>query len=69
MAPRLARELLGADGRDGHVEPSWTVTGDSPVPVCSSRYSPRQVPIALGITPNQAQALVAALRGDQSADL
>jgi hypothetical protein len=64
VAPRFARELLGADAGDLPAEPSWTVIGDNPVPVCSSRYSPRQVPIALGITLDQAQALADALRGD-----
>ncbi|MFI2207052.1 hypothetical protein ACH47Z_41440 [Streptomyces sp. NPDC020192] len=64
VALRFARELLGTEADDRHVEPFWTVAGDNPVPVCSSRYSPRQVPIALGITLNQAQALADALRGD-----
>lgn len=64
VAPRFARELLGTDADDWLVEPSWTVAEGNPVPVCSSRYSPRQVPIALGITLNQAQALADALRGD-----
>lgn len=64
IATRFARELLGADTDDLLAEPTWTVAEDSPVPVCSSRHSPRQVPIALGITPDQAQALAAALRGD-----
>ncbi|WP_062982560.1 hypothetical protein [Nocardia anaemiae] len=64
VAPRFARELLGTDTGDGHAEPSWMVAGNNPVPICSSRYSPRQIPIALGITPNQAQALAEALRGD-----
>ncbi|WP_329467092.1 hypothetical protein [Streptomyces sp. NBC_01431] len=64
VAPRFARELLGTDADDRRVEPFWTVAVDNPVPVCSSQYSPRQVPIALGITLNQAQALADALRGD-----
>ncbi|MET8871245.1 hypothetical protein [Nocardia sp. NPDC004604] len=64
VAPRFARELLGTDMDDGYSEPSWMVAGDNPVPICSSHYSPRQIPIALGITPNQAQALAEALRGD-----
>ncbi|MEV5942200.1 hypothetical protein [Streptomyces sp. NPDC051994] len=64
VAPRFARELLGTDADDRRVEPFWTVAEDNPVPVCSSQYSPRQVPIALGITLNQAQALADALRGD-----
>lgn len=64
VAPRFARELLGTDADDRRVEPFWTVAMDNPVPVCSSQYSPRQVPIALGITLNQAQALADALRGD-----
>lgn len=68
-ALRLARELLGTDVPDRLVEPSWTVEGDNPVPVCSSRYSPRQVPIALGITPDQARALADALRGHGNPDL
>ncbi|MFB7467289.1 hypothetical protein ACFCZ1_27955 [Streptomyces sp. NPDC056224] len=64
VAPRFARELLGTDADDRRVEPFWTVAVGNPVPVCSSRHSPRQVPIALGIALNQAQALADALRGD-----
>ncbi|MFI2370123.1 hypothetical protein [Streptomyces sp. NPDC018833] len=58
-ASDLAASLLGVqDPFDG---PRWTVKGDNPVAVCSSQYSPRQVPLALGITPDQAQALANAL--------
>ncbi|WP_405527279.1 hypothetical protein OG592_06215 [Streptomyces avidinii] len=46
--------------------PRWTTTGDSPIAVCSALYSPRQVPLALGITPDQAQALATALTGPVS---
>lgn len=59
-APRLADELIGSDMSN---RPSWSVGPDNPVPVCSSHHSARQVPIALGITPEQAQALAGALRG------
>jgi hypothetical protein len=57
----LATALLGEDEPDG--ESHWTVTADSPIAVCSSPYSPRRVPLALGITPSQAQALADALNG------
>ncbi|GAX53928.1 hypothetical protein [Streptomyces olivochromogenes] len=58
-ADELAAALL-PDQADG---PRWIVTGDSPIAVCSSPYSPRQVPIALGITTDQAQALADSLSG------
>ncbi len=64
VAARFARELLGTDPNDRLVEPTWSLAEDNPVPLCSSPYSPRQVPIALGITLDQAQALADALRGD-----
>ncbi|MER7582299.1 hypothetical protein [Kitasatospora sp. NPDC097691] len=67
-ASRFARELVWSDADDQQAGPSWTVAGDNPVAVCSARYSPRQVPIALGITREQAQALADALRGDGRAD-
>ncbi|KUN07166.1 hypothetical protein AQI95_11505 [Streptomyces yokosukanensis] len=60
-ADELATALLGEDEPDG--APCWTVTTDSPIAVCSSSYSPRQIPLALGITPSQAQALADALNG------
>jgi hypothetical protein len=60
-AVRLAKELVGTSTEDHQIKPSWTVGEDSPVPVCSSNYSPRRIPLALGITPDQAQALAAAL--------
>ncbi|MCX4745665.1 hypothetical protein OG455_09040 [Kitasatospora sp. NBC_01287] len=63
VAPRFARELLGTDADDRIAEPSWTVSEAGPVPVCSSRHSPRQVPLALGIALDQAQSLADALRG------
>ncbi|MGW6942810.1 hypothetical protein ACWGF3_27955 [Streptomyces xanthophaeus] len=57
----LAASLLPGPGRaDG---PRWTVTDASPLAVCSSPYSPRRVPLALGITPEQARALADALGG------
>lgn len=55
----LATTLLGEP--DSTSEPHWTRTADNPIAVCSSPYSPRQVPLALGITPDQAQALATAL--------
>ncbi|MFF3085538.1 hypothetical protein ACFVRB_10875 [Streptomyces nojiriensis] len=58
-AGALAAMLLGEPDPAGG--PRWTVTGDSPIAVCSSPYSPRRVPLALGITPDQTQALAAAL--------
>ncbi|GAA2646685.1 hypothetical protein GCM10010425_65500 [Streptomyces spororaveus] len=58
-ASDLAAVLLGE--QDPANGPRWTPTGDSPIAVCSSPYSPRQVPLALGITPDQAQALATAL--------
>ncbi|MEV6107341.1 hypothetical protein AB0M28_21920 [Streptomyces sp. NPDC051940] len=64
VAPRFARELLGTDAVDRLVEPSWTLAEGNPVPVCSLGHSPRRVPIALGITLEQARALAEALRGD-----
>jgi len=42
------------------------VTGGNPIAVCSSRYSPRQLPLALGITAPQSQALADALTGSQT---
>ncbi|MFF3563561.1 hypothetical protein ACFYXS_26265 [Streptomyces sp. NPDC002574] len=48
-------------------EEKWLVGEDSPVPVCSSPHSPRRIPLALGITPDQARALADALRGAHSA--
>ncbi|MFB6561661.1 hypothetical protein ACFCYH_22725 [Streptomyces sp. NPDC056400] len=55
----LAAMLLGEPDPAGG--PRWTVTGDHPIAVCSSPYSPRRVPLALGITPDQARALATAL--------
>jgi hypothetical protein len=60
VAPRFAAELIGSDMSG---KPSWSAGPDNPVPVCSWHNSPRQVPIALGISPDQAQALADALRG------
>ncbi|MQY22132.1 hypothetical protein [Nocardia macrotermitis] len=67
VAARFARELLETDADDRPVAPSWIVAEDNPVPICTSRYSPRQVPIALGISRTQAQALADALRGETTA--
>ncbi|WP_433450950.1 hypothetical protein ACQPXS_21545 [Streptomyces sp. CA-142005] len=72
VAQALIRCGLRTDAADelaavlvGEQEPvsafRWTVTSDSPIAVCSSSYSPRRVPLALGITPGQAQALADAL--------
>ncbi|MGW3263798.1 hypothetical protein [Streptomyces sp. NPDC001056] len=44
-------------------ESRWSVGAGGPVPVCSSSFSPRRVPLALGITPPQARALADALGG------
>ncbi|MFE0384321.1 hypothetical protein ACFW1F_09575 [Streptomyces bungoensis] len=60
-ADKLATILVGEQEPDS--EPRWTVTTDSPLAVCSSSYSPRHIPLALGITPSQAQALADALNG------
>jgi hypothetical protein len=60
-ADELATVLVGEQDPDS--EPHWTVTTDSPIAVCSSSYSPRNIPLALGITPSQAQALADALNG------
>ncbi|MFJ8645810.1 hypothetical protein ACIRNI_06770 [Streptomyces sp. NPDC093546] len=60
-AGELAASLLGEQDSTGG--PRWTVTGDSPIAVCSSPYSPRRVPLGLGISPEQAQALANALHG------
>lgn len=57
----LAAALLG-DPDPAH-DPRWTVTDDNPIAVCSSRHSPRRIPLALGITMNQSQALADALTG------
>ncbi|MFE7708564.1 hypothetical protein ACFU6I_22835 [Streptomyces sp. NPDC057486] len=60
-ADELATVLVGEQGPGS--EPHWTVTADNPIAVCSSSYSPRHIPLALGITPSQAQALADALNG------
>jgi hypothetical protein len=44
-------------------QPRWSVAADSPIPVCSSDYSPRRIPLALGITEEQAHVLAEALAG------
>ncbi|WP_338779976.1 hypothetical protein [Streptomyces sp. DG1A-41] len=60
-ARELATSLLGEpEPGEG---PRWTATADNPIAVCSSPYSPRRVPLALGITPGQAQALADVLNG------
>jgi hypothetical protein len=58
-AGTLVASLLG--GHDPSEEARWSVGDDSPVPVCSSPYSPRRIPLALGITPDQARVLADAL--------
>lgn len=63
VADSFAQELVGAGPDASGFEPRWTVGADSPLPLCSSDLSPRRVPLALGITADQAQALAAALRG------
>ncbi|MFI8392915.1 hypothetical protein [Streptomyces sp. NPDC085540] len=63
----LAAILLGE--QDSASGPRWTSSSDAPIAVCSSPYSPRQVPLALGITPEQAQALAAALSGPGQAEV
>ncbi|MEV7754000.1 hypothetical protein [Streptomyces griseofuscus] len=60
-ANELATVLVGEQKADG--QPCWNVTTDSPIPVCSSPYSSRHIPLALGISPSQAQALADALNG------
>ncbi|MFF4034352.1 hypothetical protein ACFYZ2_32170 [Streptomyces sviceus] len=58
-ASDLAATLLGEQDSAGGIR--WAPTGDNPIAVCSSPYSPRQVPLALGITQDQARALATAL--------
>ncbi|WP_406076240.1 hypothetical protein [Streptomyces virginiae] len=58
-AGELAATLVGEPDPAGG--PRWAVTDANPIPVCSAPYSPRRVPLALGITPDQAHALAAAL--------
>ncbi|MFI9318688.1 hypothetical protein ACIGXI_02710 [Kitasatospora aureofaciens] len=55
----FAAQLLGEPER----KPRWFLTSDSPIPICSSNYSPRQVPLALGITEEQTRTLATALSG------
>ncbi|MFF3459892.1 hypothetical protein ACFYXH_37460 [Streptomyces sp. NPDC002730] len=43
--------------------PSWVVRDGSPIPVCGSDHSPRALPLALGITSDQAGDLADALSG------
>ncbi len=57
----LAQELMGTGRDDLMFEPSWTVTADSLIPVCTSEYSPRRIPLAHGITAEQSRALAIAL--------
>ncbi|MBD0689604.1 hypothetical protein BG452_27865 [Streptomyces sp. CBMA123] len=59
-AGEFAARLLGDPARH---EPRWVLTPESPIPLCTSDYSPRQVPLALGITEEQALALAEALQG------
>ncbi len=59
-APGFADNLVGPDGNQQH---TWSVGPGNPIPVCSSRGSARQVPIALGITAEAAGALADALTG------
>ncbi|MGW3044830.1 hypothetical protein ACWC9T_33405 [Kitasatospora sp. NPDC001159] len=61
-AGELAARLV--DEPELEHQPRWSVTADSPIPVCSSDYSPRQIPLALGITEEQARVLAEALTGD-----
>ncbi|MGW3328075.1 hypothetical protein [Streptomyces virginiae] len=58
-AGELAATLVGEPDPVGG--PRWSATDAHPIPVCSAPYSPRRVPLALGITPEQARALAAAL--------
>ncbi|MFC8953217.1 hypothetical protein ACFT8P_11290 [Streptomyces sp. NPDC057101] len=60
-ATGLATALL--EGRGPAGGPRWITSGESPIAVCSAPYSPRRVPLALGITPDQARALATALGG------
>ncbi|MFE5587893.1 hypothetical protein [Kitasatospora sp. NPDC056531] len=60
-ARELAARLVDEPGL-AH-QPRWSVTTGSPIPVCSSDYSPRQIPLALGITEEQAHVLAEALAG------
>ncbi|MBX9421922.1 MULTISPECIES: hypothetical protein [Streptomyces] len=64
-ATGLATALL--EGRGPAGGPRWTTSGESPIAVCSAPYSPRRVPLALGITPDQARALATALGGGSGA--
>ncbi|WP_369245448.1 hypothetical protein [Streptomyces sp. R41] len=67
-ASGVAERLLDHPFWDG---PTWAVRGasplsggtaePSPLALCDGRYSPRAVPLAMGITPAQARALAGAL--------
>ncbi|MFC7762672.1 hypothetical protein ACFQY4_34980 [Catellatospora bangladeshensis] len=59
-APGFADKLVG---REEDQQNTWSAGPDNPIPVCSSRRSARQVPIALGITAEAARALADALTG------
>ncbi|MYW80432.1 hypothetical protein F610DRAFT_02852 [Streptomyces sp. LaPpAH-199] len=61
----LAAVLLA--GQDPVGGPRWSVADGSPVAVCSSPYSPRRVPLALGISADRAEALAAVLGGPRPA--
>lgn len=63
-ATRFAQELMGTTPAAHQLKPAWKTTDESPVPVCESKYSPRQIPLALGISRDQAEALASALRGE-----
>lgn len=63
-ATRFAQDLMGTTPAAYQLKPAWKITDESPVPVCESKYSPRQIPLALGISSEQAEALASALRGE-----
>ncbi|MFG2131151.1 hypothetical protein ACGFNV_25490 [Streptomyces sp. NPDC048751] len=62
-APELAEELLDHHFWD---PPTWTARSPSPLAVCDGGYSPRRVPLGLGITAEQERALAEALTGGRS---
>ncbi|MFD5461791.1 hypothetical protein ACFWIQ_03055 [Kitasatospora sp. NPDC127059] len=59
-AGEFAARLLGDPARQ---EPRWVLAPESPIPVRTSDYSPRRVPLALGTTEERALVLAEALQG------
>ncbi|WP_272262382.1 hypothetical protein [Streptomyces xanthophaeus] len=55
-APGRVPAARAGTGRRIRWTVTWTVTDAGPLAACSSPYSPRRVPLALGITPERAGA-------------